>query len=45
MNRAKRIEIYSRLRKKMPNPETELVYDSPFELLIAWADRITAISN
>jgi endonuclease-3 len=35
VNRAKRIEIYSRLRKKMPNPETELVYDSPFELLIA----------
>ena len=35
MNRAKRIQIYSRLREKMPNPETELVYDSPFELLIA----------
>ena len=35
MNRTKRIEIYSRLREKMPNPETELVYDSPFELLIA----------
>ena len=35
MNRAKRIEIYSRLHERMPNPETELVYDSPFELLIA----------
>jgi endonuclease-3 len=35
VNRTKRIEIYSRLREKMPNPETELVYDSPFELLIA----------
>jgi endonuclease-3 len=35
VNRAKRIQIYSRLREKMPNPETELVYDSPFELLIA----------
>ena len=35
MNRAKRIQIYSRLRERMPNPETELVYAGPFELLIA----------
>lgn len=35
MNKAIRTEIYSRLRKKMPNPETELNYANPFELLIA----------
>jgi endonuclease-3 len=35
VNRTKRIQIYSRLRDKMPNPETELVYAGPFELLIA----------
>lgn len=35
MNRAKRIEIFSRLREANPNPTTELNYCSPFELLIA----------
>ena len=35
MNRAIRTEIYSRLRKKIPSPETELNYVDPFELLIA----------
>jgi endonuclease-3 len=35
VNRAKRIEIYSRLREKIPKPETELEYESPFELLVA----------
>ena len=35
MNREIRSEIYSRLRKKIPQPETELNYVDPFELLIA----------
>lgn len=35
MNKAIRTEIYSRLRQKIPNPETELNYANPFELLIA----------
>ena len=35
MNKAKRTEIFERLRAANPNPVTELVYDSPFELLIA----------
>lgn len=35
MNRETRTEIYSRLRDKMPKPETELNYVNPFELLIA----------
>jgi len=35
MNRQIRTEIYSRLRKKIPKPETELEYVNPFELLIA----------
>ena len=35
MNREKRIAIFSALRAKMPEPTTELKYDSPFELLIA----------
>lgn len=35
MNREKRIEIYRRLQKKIPRPETELNYVNPFELLIA----------
>ena len=35
MNRQIRTEIYSRLREKIPRPETELEYSSPFELLIA----------
>ena len=35
MNREKRTEIYTRLRKHIPDPETELSYESPFELLIS----------
>jgi len=35
MNRGIRTEIYSRLRGKIPRPETELEYINPFELLIA----------
>ncbi|WP_394179842.1 endonuclease III [Marinomonas posidonica] len=35
MNKAKRHEIFSRLRAENPNPMTELEYHSPFELLIA----------
>ena len=35
MNREKRTEIYARLRKHIPDPETELSYESPFELLIS----------
>ena len=35
MNPATRAEIYSRLAKANPNPRTELVYDSAFELLIS----------
>ena len=35
MNRAKRLEILSRLRDANPNPSTELNYHSAFELLIA----------
>ena len=35
MNKAKRHEIFSRLQKENPQPTTELVYSSPFELLIA----------
>ena len=35
MNREKRTEIYSRLRKHIPDPTTELSYESEFELLIA----------
>ena len=35
MNKEKRIEIFSRLRENNPNPETELNYSNPFELLIA----------
>ena len=35
MNREKRTEIYKRLRKHIPDPETELSYESPFELLIS----------
>ncbi len=35
MNRDKRTEIFSRLRDGNPSPTTELVYASPFELLIA----------
>lgn len=35
MNKAKRVEIFSRLRANNPHPTTELVYRAPFELLIA----------
>jgi endonuclease-3 len=35
VNRDKRIAIFSTLREVMPEPRTELEYDSPFELLIA----------
>lgn len=35
MNKAKRIEIFTRWREANPNPTTELEYSSPFELLIA----------
>ncbi|HUU73457.1 MAG TPA: endonuclease III [Burkholderiales bacterium] len=35
MNKKKREEIFSRLRAANPKPTTELVYQSPFELLIA----------
>jgi len=35
VNPAKRLEIYRRLRERMPHPRSELEYSSPFELLIA----------
>jgi endonuclease III len=35
MNPAKRREIFERLRAANPHPTTELVYHSPFELLVA----------
>ncbi|MFT6029134.1 MAG: endonuclease-3 [Oleiphilaceae bacterium] len=35
MNKFKRYEIFSRFKENTPNPETELNYSSPFELLIA----------
>ena len=35
MNKDKRIEIFTRLRNENPNPETELEYNSPYELLVA----------
>jgi endonuclease III len=35
MNAEKRIEILTRLRTENPNPETELKYNSVFELLIS----------
>jgi len=35
VNKQKRTEIYTRLRKHIPDPETELTYHSPFELLIS----------
>lgn len=35
MNKLKRQEIFERLREQNPNPETELEYNSTFELLIA----------
>ena len=35
MNREKRIRIFAKLRRQNPAPTTELIYNSPFELLIA----------
>lgn len=35
MNKDKRHQIFSRLRDENPKPETELEYQSPFELLVA----------
>ncbi len=35
MNREKRSDIYNRLQDNDPNPDTELKYESPFELLIS----------
>jgi endonuclease III len=35
MNRDKRSEIFRRLQSENPTPQTELVYSSPFELLIS----------
>ncbi|MBT8764607.1 endonuclease III [Metapseudomonas boanensis] len=35
MNAAKRLEIFRRLHEDNPNPQTELAYSTPFELLIA----------
>jgi len=35
MNTDKRTAIYSKLRELDPSPDTELHYDSPFELLVA----------
>ena len=35
MNKTIRTEIFTRLKKQIPNPPTELNFSSPFELLIA----------
>ena len=35
MNQEKRTEIFERLRSQNPNPTTELIYKTPFQLLIA----------
>jgi endonuclease-3 len=35
VNRARRQEIFTRLRDANPEPTTELLYDNPFQLLIA----------
>lgn len=35
MNKQKRLEIFERLSAAIPEPETELNYSNPFELLIA----------
>ncbi len=35
MNKTKRSEIFERLKAANPNPQTELAYDTPFELLVA----------
>ncbi len=34
MNKQKRLEILTRLRDNNPHPTTELVYTTPFELLM-----------
>jgi endonuclease-3 len=35
MNKQKRLEIFSRLRRENPNPTTELRYGNPYQLLVA----------
>lgn len=35
MNKGKRTAIFDTLRERMPAPDTELVYENPFELLVA----------
>jgi endonuclease III len=35
VNKIKRLHIFDRLQEAIPNPVTELIYASPFELLIA----------
>jgi endonuclease III len=35
VNPAKRLEIFKRLKEANPTPRTELIYSSPFELLVA----------
>ena len=35
MNKQKRFEIFTRLRKENPHPTTELNYDNPYQLLVA----------
>jgi endonuclease III len=35
VNPEKRLQIFERLALAIPSPETELLYDSPFELLVA----------
>src|SRR6056300_992621 len=35
MNKAKREAIFARLQDAIPEPTTELIYDTPFQLLIA----------
>lgn len=35
MNASKRFEIFSRLKAANPKPTTELIYNTPFELLVA----------
>jgi len=35
MNSQKRLEIFTRFQKENPHPTTELIYGSPFELLVS----------
>ena len=37
MNPAKRVELYERLKAVTPNPRTELIYRTPYELLVSVA--------